>query len=121
MQTIRKALRLSQEEYYKVHLSIVNTIIPEKMTPKEIEVLSSFMSLEGDIALVRFGPSARKIVRENLGLSPTGLSNYISSLLEKKFLTKQGDSINIWPILIPEKDMQHYQFKLENTDATVNT
>lgn len=83
----------------------------------EITVLSRFMALEGDIATYRFGTTARKVVRENLKLSLSGLSNYIGSLVEKKFLIKKegsNDMFDIWPILFPEPGEQGYMIKLIN-------
>ena len=71
------------------------------------------MSLEGDIAQYRFGPSAKKLIMNQLNLSPAGLSNYITSLMKKGFLTKTGDMIKIYEILMPEKTEQLYLFKLQ--------
>jgi len=118
MNPIKKELRLPKYEYYEKHLSIVNSMLPIKMTEMEIKVLSRFMALEGDIAVHRFGPTARKVVKESLGITTAGLSNYLGegkgSLIEKGFLKKTGDVIDIQSILIPEKDEQIYSFKLVN-------
>lgn len=116
MEIKKKLLRLPKIEYYKTHLSIVNCVLPVKMTPKELEILATFLSLEGDIARYRFGPSAKKIVMKELNLKPAGLSNHMSSLLEKGFLKKVGDIVEILPILIPNKEEQQYLFKIVNTD-----
>lgn len=75
--------------------------------------MAAFMSLEGDIAQYRFGPSAKKLIMNQLNLSPAGLSNYITSLMKKGFLTKTGDMIKIYEILMPEKTEQLYLFKLQ--------
>jgi len=109
---IKKVLKLSQEEYYTKHLEIINNFLPVTMTPKEIEVLANFMSLQGDIATDRFGTTAKKIVRSKMGLSVAGISNYMKSLKAKGFIT---DS-NILPILFPENGTQLYNFKLVNDD-----
>lgn len=119
MNPIQKVLKLTKYEYYETHLSIINALLPTKMTPMEIKVLSRFMALEGDIAIDRFGTSARKIVRDNLNISTAGLSNYIGekgSLTEKKFIyQKPGtDLIEILPLLFPEKEEQGYMFKIIN-------
>lgn len=119
MQEIIKTLRLSKIDYYHTHLSIVNCLLPRKMTPKEIEVLAAFMSLEGAIALHRFGPTAKKLIMQELKLSPAGLSNYITSLTDKGFLIKTGDITNILPLLIPEEDVQYYKFRLINNEIAV--
>jgi hypothetical protein len=115
MKEIKKALSLNKAEYYETHLSVINCILPVKMTPMEIEVIAAFMGLEGDIAQYRFGPSAKKIVMAQKKLSPAGLSNYIRYLTEKGFLTKAGDIVSILPLLIPEQTEQFYLFKFKNT------
>lgn len=116
MQEIKKLLRLPKPEYYQTHLSLINPILPVKMTPKEIEVLAAFMGLEGDISQYRFGPSAKKLVMREVGITPAGLSNYLRTLTDKKFLIKTGDITTILPILYPEEGEQFYKFKLVNTD-----
>lgn len=113
MKEIKKLLKLSGISYYQMHLSIINCLLPVKFTPKEIECLSCFMSLSGDISRYRFGPSAKKIVMANMKITPAGLSNYMNSLLDKGFLIQVGDEINILPILIPENGEQTYLFKLQ--------
>ena len=112
MEIIRKQLNLPKNEYYVKHLSIVNVFLPESLTPKEIEVVASFMALEGDIALDRFGTSARRIVMSSLKLSPGGLGNYLDSLQKKKFITKKDGSFSILSILHPSSNEQGYMFKL---------
>lgn len=120
MNIIRKVLKLNKTDYYTKHLLIINHILPIQMTPKEAEVLACFMSLEGDIAEDPFGTSGRKIVRTKLGgISAGGLGNYLRQLQEKGFILKQGDVLNILPILIPSRLVQGYQFKLE-VDETAN-
>lgn len=117
MNPIKKEVRLPKHEYYEKHLAIINAMLPQKMTEMEIKVLSRFMALEGDIAIHRFGPTARKVVKDSLGITTAGLSNYLGdkgSLIEKKFLVKNGDLIEILPILFPEKEEQIYMFKLVN-------
>lgn len=116
MPEVRKKLVLSNLDYYKTHLSIINCILPVTMTPMEVSVLAAFMSLEGDITIDRFGSSARKIVMTKLKLSPGGLSNYISSLTEKGFI-KKLEKITILPLLLPEKEEQTYTFKLINNHS----
>lgn len=111
---IKKGVRLPKNQYYETHLSLINCLLPVKLTPMEITVLSRFMALEGDIALHRFGSSAKKIVKDDLELSTAGMSNYMRSLTEKKFLIKKGDIIEILPILFPKKEEQSYMFKLVN-------
>lgn len=116
MPDIRKALTLdTRDEYFEIHLSLINCILPasRKMTATEIKVLASFMSLEGDLAAYRFGATAKKIVMAKLKLSPSGMSNYITALMEKELIKKVGDAIMIWPLLQPQDNKQVYMFKLK--------
>lgn len=115
MSIIKKALKLKKEEFYKKHLLIINHILPIQMTNKEAEVLAAFISLEGDIAKDPFSTSGRKIVRERLNIKPGGLGNYLEQLKSKGFivLNKENNSLQVIPILIPSKEQQLYQFKLE--------
>lgn len=116
MKELKHQLKLSKEDYYDTHLSIINCLLPKKVTPTEMKVLSTFMSLEGHIAEYRFGPSAKKLVMQKLGLSPAGLSNHMKELVNKQFLIKRDGVISILPILWPEPDEQFYNLKLTNNE-----
>jgi hypothetical protein len=116
MRPLVKILDLDKLGYYQTHLAICNAILPVKMTPKEIEVLASFMSLEGDLSSDRFGTTARKMVRGRLGLTSGGLGNYLKTLKDKGFILVQGDGYRIWPLLFPDPRRQAYQFLLKMTD-----
>lgn len=113
MSTIRKLLKLSKEEYYTKHLLIINHILPVQMTPKEAEVLASFMALEGDLAKDPFSTTGRKIVRDKVGISAGGLGNYLDQLKGKNFIIETDGVLRILPILVPNRKEQLYQFKLE--------
>jgi hypothetical protein len=113
MKTVQKRLSLPKNEYYAKHLSIMNVFLPVKMTPKEIETLANFMSLDGDIANDRFGSSARKIVMNQMEIKPGGLGNYLKTLQEKKFIIKDPiKKFVIWGALYPDPEVQNYQFQL---------
>jgi|LakMenE01Jun11ns_1017448.scaffolds.fasta_scaffold9957570_15 hypothetical protein len=114
MKALSKKLVLPNKDYYIVHLSIINALIPSnKLTPKEIEVLASFMMLQGDIAEDRFGSTAKKKIRSELNLSDAGLSNYIKSLKAKGFVT---NSNTILQMLIPNDVSQDYYLQVINKD-----
>lgn len=115
MTEIKKALILPKLEYYETHLSLINCILPIKMTPVPIKVLATFMALEGDIEIDRFGSSARYLVRQALNLSSAGLSNHMKYLLINGFIyyTPQG-KIKIYPLLLPDPTQQDYRFRLLN-------
>lgn len=116
MSDIKKQLRLGKLSYYETHLSIVNCFLPVKLTPMEIKILSSFMSLSGDIAKDRFGTSAKKMIRGELNISSAGMSNYIKILKDKNFLREVDKELIILPILFPKEDEQTYMFKLINIE-----
>jgi hypothetical protein len=116
MEALKKKLTLPKNEFYSTHLSIVNIFLPVKLTPKEIEVLAAFMSLEGDIAEQRFGTSARKMVMSSMGIKPGGLGNYFKSLLMKEFLLKDDEQgFKILPLLYPNPNVQNYMFQLNRS------
>lgn len=119
---IRKLLKLDRVKYYEVHLLFINCLLIAEnrpsMTPTELHILARFMSLEGDIAALRFGPSARKLIQTQFELSAGGLSNHMKSLTNKGFLNKKGDIIEILPILEPQNGIQYYEFKLMSEPIT---
>ena len=81
-----KKEKLSKKVFYPKYLKLVNVILPDPLTPKEIEVLSKFMELEGDLVEEdRFGTQARTVVRNKLGFKTnSNLDNYI------KYFKKKG-------------------------------
>ena len=109
---LSKELLLPREEYYERHLGILNVLLPSKMTPKELQVLAAFMSLDSDNKN-RFGPNSKKTVMKRLSVSPSGLSNYLQSLKKKGFVyhNEEGD-LNILNIIVANSEEQLYQFKL---------
>ena len=109
---IRKVVKLDRDGFYSKHLEIINPFLPIKLTPKEIEVLAAFMSLEGELAEDRFGTTGRKVVRRKLGITPGGLGNYLKSLKQKGFVYKKGGAFYIASIVMPNDGVQQYSFKL---------
>lgn len=114
MKIVQKQLELEDIQYYIVHLNIVNALLVNKMTDKELNILANFMSLDKSITSSdMFNTFARKQVKENLdNMSSGSLSNHLKSMLDKGFLSKDDGKINIKPFLIPEEDWQGYQFKI---------
>ena len=111
MKVISKSISLDSSDYYKRHLYIINPMLPIQLTDKEIDVLSTFMSFTGDLAKEPFSTTGRKIVKEKLSLSLGGLGNYLRSLKSKGFILGE-DKLYILPLLIPEPDVQIYNFRL---------
>lgn len=115
MRIIQKSiLELKGAEYYVYHLSIINPFLPVELTPKEREVLGTFMSFQGELAEKdRFGTTFRKEVKTMLSMSDGGLSNHISSLKSKGAIQEDLQGIvQIATILLPEEKQQNYQFKI---------
>jgi len=120
MQEIKKVLSLHQRDYYETHLSIINCILPIKLTPKEIEVLACFMSLEGDITNYRFGRLGKKVVMDYLRIQSSGLANYMRDLKKKSMLKEDSNgNITILPILLPGDKVQEYRFRLMKDTTSV--
>ena len=114
MGVIKKIISVPREQYFIQHLSIINPMLPVRLTPKEIEVLGSFMSLKGDIVEEdRFGTTCRKIVKERLNLSDGGLGNYIKALRDKGFIyTADSGNLTIQEVLLADENNQSYLFKI---------
>lgn len=115
MDVIAKQLNnLSEDEYYIKHLQIINQFLPVYMTQKEIEVLGSFMALDGDIVEEdRFGTTARKIIKKKLKLSDGGLGNYLKALKEKELIIKNEKNVlEARAMLFPSSMSQGYKFKI---------
>lgn len=117
MKTVSKTIKLSGLEYYKVHLLLINPLLPVKLTEKEAEVLAGFLSLEGDLRSDPFSTTGRKIVMERVGIkSAGGLGNYLNQLQRKGFLKASKGSFDIIPIVIPDSTSMNYNFKLTQND-----
>lgn len=117
MKNLVKTLRLETLEYYKTHLSIVNCLLPVKITNKEIEVLALYMYFSKSLEDDKFGTNIKKLIRERLNLSHQGLSNYIKLLIVKGFLRINDEKeISILPILHPDVNQQSYMLKLINIE-----
>lgn len=112
---IQKTITTTKESFYNKHITIVNILLDLKATSKEIEVLSTFLSLdkkiiEDDI----FNSLSRKKVRKLLNLSHAGLSNYLRTLLEKGliFEDKEQKILLVKDYLLPTVPYQGYKIKL---------
>jgi hypothetical protein len=115
MRIIQKGIvGLKGAQYYIYHLSIINPFLPVELTPKEREVLGTFMSFKGELAdKDRFGTSFRKEVKSTLTMSDGGLSNHLSSLKNKGAIKEDlNGNIQVASILLPEEKQQNYQFKI---------
>ena len=123
MKVIQQVFNLDREKYFATHLSILNAILPAKLTDKELEVLSAFMSLDETITQENmFNSEARKRVMKKLNLQPAGLSNHLGAMITKGFLVKNDVTklITIKQFLLPEKDGQGYQIKIYLRNEQIN-
>lgn len=109
---IGKTLKLKDIEYFKKHLEIINPLLPVKLTSKEQDVLSSFLSLKGELYDDMFSATSRKVVMEQLNLSQGGLGNYLKQLKTKGAIKREKGRTFILPQLIPGDEIQEYAFKL---------
>lgn len=115
---LRKELELSKEDYYKVHLALVNAVLPNaaKLTEKELEVLAYFMSLPDEIPLGRFGTYARKLVKEKMKINDSGLANYLRFLKNKRFILEKDNKLIFVPLINIPSDEQSYSFTIKNKE-----
>lgn len=117
MKAISKTIKLSRLEYYKVHLLLINPILPVKLTEKEAEVLAGFLSLERDLKSDPFSTTGRKIVMDRVRIkSAGGLGNYLKQLQTKGFIKPTKGSFDIIPIIIPDDKEMKYNFNLIQDD-----
>lgn len=112
MEVLTKVLKLDKDSYFKKHIELTNAALSIGLTPKEIEVAAAFMLLSGDIALDRFGTTARKFVKIKLNLSDGGLGNYLKALKDKRVILLNNDLPYINPVMIPNNSLQMYNIKL---------
>ena len=82
---------IDRKDFYPKYLKLINVILPVPLTTREIEVLSAFMELKGDIATERFGTQARKIVRERFNFKKhSNIDNYIKYFKNKGVVIKDS-------------------------------
>ena len=104
---------LSPEKYYMKHLEIITPFLPVQLTAKEIEVLGWFMSFDETKVLKRFDSQYRKIVKENVKLSNSGLSGHLLNLKNKGAIKEElSGELTIKEVLFPTEGIQMYQFKI---------
>ena len=110
MKTLKKHLKLKGFDYFVKHLKIISAFLPVPLTSKEIDVLAKFLELNYPTLICT---SSRKEVRDALNLSHGSLGNYLKSLEEKKYISKNEEDYIIFPAIIPNRDSQTYMFKLD--------
>lgn len=123
MRTLLKRLELDNRQYYSTAIHIVNALLSDKLSHKEIEILSIFMSFTGDLAKNRFSTTGKDIVKNELNMSNQSLWNYLKKFKEKNIIVlKQDPSSNktiyeINSLLFPtDAKSQKYFIELINND-----
>ena len=115
MKIIQKTVTVNNSvEYHSKHLQLINPFLPVELSPKEREILGTFMSFKGELAeKERFGTSYRKEVKNLLSMSDGNLTNHISSLrLKGAIVENPQGTLYIPSFLFPEQEKQFYQFKV---------
>jgi len=85
---------VKRADFYPKYLKLINVILPEPLTQKEIEVLSAFMELKGDLVESnRFGTEARRLIRNKFGFKThSNIDNYIKYFKTKGILVKNDQT-----------------------------
>jgi len=97
MKSIMKRVKnevVTATDFYPKYLKLINVILPNPLTQKEIEVLSAFMELKGDLVESnRFGTEARRLIRNKFGFKThSNIDNYIKYFKTKGILVKNEDT-----------------------------
>lgn len=119
---------LSIKAFYKEFLRHTSNSMPahRRLTDMEIEVLTEFWILEGDMVNKdRFSTSVRRYIREDVFnfKNYSNLDNYLKSLIDKGFILQNGKVLVINPRYDIPKDRLRkdkvvtlqYEFRLEET------
>jgi len=116
MKRIKKQ-HVSRKEFYPQYLKLVNVILPKPLTAKEIEVLSAFMELEGDLVENdRFGTQARKLIREKFGFKKhSNIDNYIKYFKRKGVLYIDGSKLRVIESINIPKDEREVELSFNFT------
>ena len=92
-------LKANIAQSFKAYLQILNPIL--KLKDKEIEVLSSFLSIwyknksNENIDKLLFSTPVRKMVRRSIDMSEASFNNHITMLRKKKMIVNKRVNPNI--------------------------
>lgn len=88
---------LSEVDMYKEFLKHYSNILPKekKLTDTELSILAAFWEIQGDgMESLRFTPQIKKLIRDKFNFKNyANLENYLKSLKDKGFLTKNNFDI----------------------------
>lgn len=120
MQKRKKEITFADtQSYVNMYIRLISDLIPgEDITPREIELLSAFLSFRGKVAEEdRFSSSFRKAARRMLQMGSSQMTNIINDLTKKGIIMKNeyGD-LYVDPIYIPPADGVTMTLVLHGTD-----
>ncbi len=114
MKILNKTIEVKNKvEYIIQHLKIINAFLPNPLKSKELEVLSYLMAVPVQDDRYRFSTVSYKAIREKMGLTPSGLSNYLNGLKKKRMITLDEDGYKRIPTqFYPSPKAQDYLIKI---------
>lgn len=97
---------LDKHTYIRMYVRIVEAISPlDVLTSREIDVLSMFLSFEGEVAeQSRFSGNFRKVAMDKLGMKTAQMTNILKELRKKEVIRKEGGIDTVHPLYIPPSD-----------------
>lgn len=100
---IKRFTFLDKQSYIRLYIRIVEAISPlEVLTSREIDVLSTFLSFQGEVAeKSRFSGNFRKEAMEILDMRTAQMTNILKDLREKGIITKSEGRDVVHPLYIP--------------------
>lgn len=120
---VKKRQYLKGVEYYKAHLVLLSSLIPEKarLTLSETEVLAAFMEVyNGLFDKAHITLETRAKVKALLNMSSASLSQHITSMRAKGYIVLNKvprKTFNIKEFLIPESGKQQYMIEFIYEDS----
>lgn len=112
--------QVESENFYGYYLDVMNGVF--KLTKKEKDILSWFLEREyyynqNYIKDNVFSKSNRRLIEEQLGITPHYLNNYIKTLKGKKMIVKSKTGLEINPkVYIDKNDGVRIQFQVESVE-----
>jgi hypothetical protein len=109
-QTPAKAtIKVTSSKIYERYLDVFGALLKlydvSDFTPRERQILSKFMRIQAEeltsLPHLVFSANMRKQVAKEVGISVSALNNYIQTLLSKKVLKRENDTIFVHPKVFP--------------------
>lgn len=114
MKTINKILKLNSIEYFTQHIRIINSVLPVKLTEKEIEILGGLLYIFYKEDVYIFSLEGRRLLSNLLKIDHSNLNKYIKGLTNKGFIVSNKGLETLLPLILPtDTKSQQYNFKIE--------